>query len=173
MTVEEVRDELGLEENWLEGRKVTDDLGNIVREFKNKDNEDENWRRYVVTNPSDDEFLFDISTFGPEVSAKDLKNSNRPYERYVFCIQKYNPDFDGNEAFAITYLSHWQSQNCLFDLGGTLSFDDEQKFNLAEVSECIYEPCDGTYTIEQIRQKFLADGRFVEDPDFEEAVNDR
>lgn len=163
MKTEDIKAALNLDEEWKRGRKVKDDKGNIIREFKNEDG----YNLFVVTDPSDTNIINKNSLNGNiEVSTDELKDSFWPWAKYVFCygVSDCSEDEDDIWVYITEYL-YWKHEHCLSDWGGVIGYDLTDEINLCEAMEGCYELQDGA-DINQVIQKMRSMDCFVEDPEF-------
>ena len=157
MKTEDIKNELNLNEEWKRGRKVKDDKGNVIREFKN---EDEDYYLFVVTDPSDEKIIYyDYLDLCDGVTTEDLKDSSWPWAKYVFC---YGISDYGDEPWLyITPYIYWRDEHCQYDQTIQSRFLTDE---FSEAMECCYEFCGDSAT--EAINKLKATGLFIEDPEF-------
>ena len=160
MTTEDIKITLRLTQDYKRTRKVKDDTGCIVREFK-----DENGYWLIVkTDQADENILHYDSLDLTEISLKDLKDSSMPWAKYVFCYDLIDPDGYGIEDIVfITPYIYWRDEHAQYDQTIQSRFLPD---DLSEAMECTYEFGGSGRLFMDAINDLINSGFFYEDQDF-------
>lgn len=167
MKTEDIKKALNLNEEWKRTRKVKDDKGNIVREFYNNDT----YYLFVVTDSTDTDIIYYdyLDLYTGSISTEDIKDSNRPWAKYIFAYGIFDYDEDTPWVLITPYI-YWRDVHALYDQSIISRFLPKQLSEEMECSFCFYDDGSGA-TLESTIQQMKDSGVFVMDADFAKHMN--